>query len=537
MCRGCATSVFRDLVPGARRDRTHGNPRLACDVHQRPLMRPFMAATILATLAAASACSSKTTSEAAAARAGANTPANGPTVTSGTRLRARFVVAGEAREHVGFYDTVRKEECTFQSVPQDGADRYRCLPAAIPYQTTVGFSDPACQNPLAVPPACDAGAKYARETPYLNGGYGTCTFSGGSIRPILDAAPPRYVGAPNACALQPSGANTATGIAVGSPMAWTDFVDAEATLIALDGLSEKILAASDGARQHLGYRLTELDADCTFQTMADGVTRCVPAGTNGQAFYKDASCTEGSWLNDYSSMSGSSCPGAGDKGFWLARDPETAACSGIRAVHALSSFTGDASDAYVRSQSGTGPATCEAVQSSGGYAGQGSTRRKIDADVTSSLPVRPRIEAGSGRLVGALVTQDGTAALAHGWHDVERDTDCSFALATDGKMRCLPTGAKATVFTLDAACKSAAKVAVGDGTPCRSTHATFGRAPSKTCPAATRVYALGSVLHDLPYASFESPPGHCVGVAGVTNSFDATEADPTSFVEGVPVTE
>jgi len=188
---------------------------------------------------------------------------------------------------------------------------------------------------------------------------------------------------------------------------------------------------------------------------------------------------------------------------------------------------------------------CTSTGGGGSYGSSG--RRAIDADVTSTLPTAPRIGGGNGRLVPALVSSPAastststssppTAALTLGWHDNERKTDCTFTRASDGKMRCLPTGATATVFHTDTACKSPALVAVVGQASCVG-GAPFGRLASTTCPVTTRVFALGSETRSLTTASIETAPGHCPTLAGVNNAMDATEVDPAGFVEGVPVAE
>ena len=156
----------------------------------------------------------------------------------------------------------------------------------------------------------------------------------------------------------------------------------------------------------------------------------------------------------------------------------------------------------------------------------------IDADLTSSLPATARVGKGGGRLVPALVSSGASAALALGWHDKERDADCTFTLASDGKLRCLPTGAEANVFFTDSECKSRSLVAVLGPVACAGA-ARFARVSSKTCPTTTRVYALGTEPRNLTTASIETSPGHCPKLQGVNNALDATEVDPAGLVEGV----
>jgi hypothetical protein len=184
---------------------------------------------------------------------------------------------------------------------------------------------------------------------------------------------------------------------------------------------------------------------------------------------------------------------------------------------------------------GSGPSVEQCSSTGSGSFGADSSRRAVEADITTSLPAVEHINAGDGRLVPALVSLPGDAALSLGWHDTERDTDCTFARASDNKLRCLPTGAQATLFHTDDACKSPGVVAVLNKVPCTGPP-RFARVATSACAPTSRLFELGTQKRDLPIASVETAPGHCPTQA-VTNALDATEVDPAGFVEGVLVTE
>jgi len=504
-------------------------------------MRASTALLLFATIAmvgGVSGCSSK---EEDAAAATAEAQANGwraiPAV-SGARLQARFLTGGGARELVGFHDAERNEDCTFQ--PAEGG-RMRCLPETIPSLQNGGYSDAACQLPLVTLPACGgADVKYAITYRASDNGCGGQTPA--EIRTLGPASATRYALAPTGCALQPASAPAATPIAaLGEVVPWTAFVAAEEMVTPGDLVSEKVLVASDGARQHVGFHIDTLDADCTFQLMPDGYTRCVPEAAGGQVYYADAACTQATFVNDYQN---GQCSTPLRK-LWI--EPAVGMCAGARAVYSLRESSGGDVAPYDTiytpsvsfSGSGNGPATlmCSSQGSGGGY--PSASRRPIEADITGSLPTTVRVIGGEGRLVPALVPSAATATspspsvLAPGWHDKERDADCTFTLATDGKLRCLPTGASATVFFTDTTCSSPSLVAVTGEVSCAGT-ARFARVATSTCPVTTRVFALGTERRNLTSASTQSGPGRCPTVAGVTNALDATEVDPAGFVEGVP---
>lgn len=67
---------------------------------------------------------------------------------SGSRLRARYYLGSDGSEQrIGFYDNVRKEDCTF--IPgSDGVTR--CLPLSNGASLAGIFSDSACTSPIAL---------------------------------------------------------------------------------------------------------------------------------------------------------------------------------------------------------------------------------------------------------------------------------------------------------------------------------------------------------------------------------------------------
>lgn len=504
-------------------------------------MRSIMAGILLATVAATSGCSSAAEDQAATGADASNGWKGVAVAVSGSRLRARFVTGSGGRELVGFHDSVRNEDCTFQPAEYGSI---RCLP---PTSRTDGFfSDPACTIPMTTLPAC-GDVKYAVSYSFDQNGCGNAAIPEKLWR--VEAGTDRYVQGVGGCA--PASATipaAAPGTRALSLVSWADFVSAVETVVPGDPIAEKVLVASDGARQHLGFRIEPLDVDCTFQLMPDGFTRCVPEAPTGPVTFKDASCTQALLVTD--NQRGGPCAKKPASKFW--REPSIGICAGARAVYSLrESEGGDVapydselySPSLSSSGSSSGPAsvTCRSIgsNSSGGtYPGQ----RAIEADVTASLPTTARVSSGGERLVPALVaippttTNPAPDGLTLGWHDKNHDADCTFTLATDGKVRCLPTGAVATIFFTDDKCTSPSRVAVLGEVPCAGT-VRFARVVTQTCPAMTRVFALGTERRNLTIGSTETSPGRCATVQGVTSALDATEADPSGFVEGVALTE
>lgn len=463
--------------------------------------------------------------------------------TSGSRLRAKVITGAGAREVVGFFDTLRKEDCTFRLA--DG--KYRCLPEAAFQQFGGLFSDATCRTPLLSVPTCAADPKYL----VTIGGVGCSSSVVTGVKRITGPAQTAFTNTGAGCGPASPTTTQLKGFVIGEDVSLNDFVDAVETPVANGALTETVLVASDGARQHLAYRIGALDAECTFQIMADGITRCVPRAQTSQIFYADADCA----IPVRTTGGGSSGP-CGSSSSDLVREnaPVGIGCSVAKNIFKIatgptegddagtSAITGDSS-LYTASQSSTGP-SCTSTQ----YWNRDYTRPIVN--VTLTLPSTDRIGRGSGRLVPTLVTQQNSEELVAGWHDMERNVDCSFVKASDGKMRCLPTGPTGVVFFTDSACKAPTLVAVRGGplscaqAASKYVRATPGRSPtqpqSQCAPAAdaiTKVYELSGDVKNLGLSSFESAPGRCAQVQGVNGAVDAKEVDPALFVEGVLATE
>lgn len=475
----------------------------------------------------ASACSSSDgAASGAAAAAEASSPAPN-TNASGARLRARVITGGGAREVVGFHDSVRNEDCTFQRAE---GGRMRCLPPLVPfYGESNVFADAACKLPVATYQAsCDAAPKLAVH--YVSSG--SCPPEPTELRAAVPVGAARWAQqGSNACASQPAApASTTTGaVGVGDVVAWTDFVEGKETVLPGEPISERVIVGDDGSRQHLGFRSDKLGASCNFETMRDDVTRCLPDTGRGPVLFGDPSCTQ-----PLAVIGSTSCNASGS--YWLDA-VGASSCRDVAAVYATSPFhgptTNDVLDLHQRSS--TNLAECN-PGSSYRVNTSSSDLRSIDADVTATLPAISRLGSGPSRLVPALVADADKPSLVQGFHDTERDVDCRFARASDGRMRCLPTGTAAKIFSTDAACKSPGHVAVLSEVTCTG-FSGFAVEKSATCPETRRVLSLAGAPHDLTGGSTETAPGRCVSFPSLQKAYDATEADPTQFVEGLVATE
>lgn len=518
-------------------------------------LNPFFRISVLTTvlvpglLALASGCSSSSSKSGTDAANAAGTPggtASGVVATaavSGSRLHVKSITGGGAREVVAFHDMERNEDCTFQ--PAEGG-KTRCYPTTVQANQSGFFTDAACKIPAysAVAPTCADTVKYGVTITYS----GNCsTGELTELRKLADPNAPTYALGPSGCgpsSTLPPNPGRPTTVPLGDVVPWTSFVEATETVVPGAIVSEKVLVATDGAKQHLTYYDDKLGADCTFALMADGVTRCVPAATEAPIYYGDSSCTKPYAVNDYSNNAGPCSPSSSRSAtanLWL--EPSESQCGGIRNVFRIGTYDGTASGASIfqwqmQYQSGSPQLGEQTTCSSAGQLGinNSDNYRLITDTINTSLPLTPRVGSGSDRLVPAFVWPPGTEMLVAGWHDTMNDVDCTFALASDGKTRCLPVASTGTILFTDGACTSPGRVAVLSDPSCIGVR-RYAREVSTTCPPTTRIYSLGADAHDFMNVSVQTSSGQCGTVSQAGAAFDATLVDPSQFVEGTPAVE
>jgi hypothetical protein len=123
-----------------------------------------------------------------------------------------------------------------------------------------------------------------------------------------------------------------------------------------------------------------------------------------------------------------------------------------------------------------------------------------------------------------------------GWLDSERDEDCEFRTAADGKLRCLPYNYEGRIYFADTACSDPVVTFVDDY--CADTDAEYLlQTEGEQCAAnrGTRVYELGAT-YDVAGGLYALDSGGTCAAA--TNPFNGTyyrkgaEVPATSFAEG-----
>ena len=496
-------------------------------------MRSVAALTLCSVLPLlVAACSSKQSAPAPQVATPAADGSHGdavPAAVSGTRLRATYITSAEgARQFTGWFDTERKEACQFQ-VAED--QKLRCLPTAGLAIFTGVYSDAKCTVQLASTDptrTCEVGTTVSQDT------YGNDQCGQRPKRQILALAKfegPVYRPGASGCTATPRTAG-AVYFAMGASIPAASFVEGTETLEPGAELVAKHIVASDGAREHRGWKLKGLYEDCAFEVMGDGETRCLPNGAPGQELFSDSSCglvAGAAVINDYGGNGGPcSVP---TPSVWLRRNEAKGACEPVSAIFSVG-YTVTSGKLY---QKNTYDDRCQERDSN--YSSYGRVVHLGD-DLTPTLPRTARISASGGRLVAALVATPGSRQLVPGWHDTVLRADCVFSIAADGKTRCLPVGARAAILYKDTACKGTERVAALESPACTADTTAFALEPSAagTCPSTTRVYSLGAV-QDLTVASTPTITGQCARLAGPKNVFNVTEMAPTEFVEGVATTE
>jgi len=125
---------------------------------------------------------------------------------------------------------------------------------------------------------------------------------------------------------------------------------------------------------------------------------------------------------------------------------------------------------------------------------------------------------------------DGSKAyLPYLWYDSQRQEDCQFTAAADGKERCLPTlGAASAYFFSDAACT---QLLASDSTGCTPKYAL---SYESSCPSVylAHLYPVGAMVN--PPTLYIMSGGSCVSAGsplfGYTYFKLGAELPPASFV-------
>lgn len=133
----------------------------------------------------------------------------------------------------------------------------------------------------------------------------------------------------------------------------------------------------------------------------------------------------------------------------------------------------------------------------------------------------------SGSRLRARVLDVGGARAFVGFHDRKLDIDCSFRLATDGVVRCLPDVSVGLAYA-DPACSTVVgqlvEAACSTSTP---KYAVFRQSSCNTRTPTDTYYAIGAPVMSTVYAA-----PYCKPLGALDHFFAVTPVPPSTFVAG-----
>ena len=236
----------------------------------------------------------------------------------------------------------------------------------------------------------------------------------------------------------------------------------------------------DGTRGFTDWWDSARNEHCRiWEAASDGVPRCMPVsyGWVG-SYFTDASCTTTVYY--------SFCDPPPDYGLDYA---DAASCPVRYRFHALGGEV-FAANLWLGGSDGS----CTSV----GAPSAGSRLYAVGAEVSPSSFVQASLAfEGTGRLQRRVFHMaDGASFQAQSLTDPLRDTSrsetCTPGRTADGEMRCLPASASAGTYFLDAACSQG--IALDYAMSCAAAAEYGAVTDDSTCPAVTRLYALGSAI-------------------------------------------
>ncbi len=483
-------------------------------------VRGWIGAGAIAAVAACGGGTSHSTAE-DAGHGDAGDAAGPQVTTNGSRLHARWQVAGSVRRLVGWHDATLNIDCDFDKYVY--RHEHRCLPTALA-QTGVYFSDSMCSTPLI------------NVDPSLNEQYLlTAPFDSCNAEPTLNALGTQ-VASTAVFAKMANGecGPTSTAFAVfelGKSVPTSTFVAATEQP---DGQGQLWLVGEDGSRGPWGG----WDGTRAVEPahIADGSVHWAPWMVAYQdelaGAFADAACTQPVAAKEGPSAR---CPLDGVLEFI----PQS--CGGE-----LASFyaAGPQLQTIYEMQNGTCAAQPVAATELAFGIGAPLTLLEVGSVTQGTGPVQLRLPT----LGGHPVLQTGLD-LQYGGNgppgpdqfvDVASGADCDAQPATDGKSRCLPTYQTDNIVYSDAACTAA--LLLLSTTSCTTT--PVAPPPFVTTPdAATHqihVFPVGAQVMPAQLWVQSGPPASCTASSvqsGTAYYSLGPEVAPSRFAEVTVVTE
>lgn len=204
-----------------------------------------------------------------------------------------------------------------------------------------------------------------------------------------------------------------------------------------------------------------------------------------------------------------------------------AACTG--AEHATSSGGGEAG--HIAGAGGLGATG----QGGAGHGGAGGKDAGIWDVLTDPVPEASADPVSGSRLKATYrIADDGAKAyLPYIWYDSARGEDCAFALAADGKERCLPNHYVFATYYQDPACTQLLATASPQTAACLPKYAAS--IDDVACPgSATHIYSAGASVN--PPKIYGKSGNMCFDegapIPTLTYYQVGAEIPPSSFVAG-----
>lgn len=169
--------------------------------------------------------------------------------------------------------------------------------------------------------------------------------------------------------------------------------------------------------------------------------------------------------------------------------------------------------------------------SSGGQGGGagGAGGDLLDA-MTNPVPdANAQAVDGSRLKAKFLVGEDGSKQFNYTWYDTQLDEDCSFSVAADGHMRCLPGFNMGLAYFADSGCTS--PIAVIATTGCSPSVPRYVIAATADSCGAYR-YHVATTGSSYAGSTYFKSGTTCLmtTVSAAASVYSATEVDPATFV-------
>lgn len=144
-------------------------------------------------------------------------------------------------------------------------------------------------------------------------------------------------------------------------------------------------------------------------------------------------------------------------------------------------------------------------------------------------------ENGSRLRAKVYVGEDGSRQFVQ-WHDSERNEDCGFTRAADGKIRCVPGSSAQVIVAGNYADAGCTQPVVRVTAPCATAPTYASNYVSENCGSSLQLVEVGAPLATV----YSGSPANCVVYnipEGWTFYEVGSEVPPSSFAEATAVIE